>query len=233
WSGACTGTAGCALTLTADAAVRAGFALEVQTLVAADGTSVFVTALNSTSVFYGRTLSDGGSIWSVAKTGGVPQRVSSGGPTTMVADDGFVYWTSASGIFSAPVAGGAASQLVVSDNVGAIALDADGSLFWVQPATATMLGAIHRMQNRVDQVIVANAPASYGLALDDTYLYFATTPGGGTNGVVDRAQKDGRGIVSVFGSVAASPLLLRADSKNVYLRTDLGGVWAISKADGA
>ena len=232
WSGACTGTAGCALTLTADASVRAGFALEVQTLVAADGTSVFVTALNSTSVFYGRTLSDGGSIWSVAKTGGVPQRVGFGTPAVIVADDSFVYWTDTGAIASAPVGGGTASLLVANAHVGAIALDTDGSLFWVEKATATTPGAIHRMQNRVDKVIVANAPASYGLALDDTFVYFTTTAGGGSNGVVDSAPKDGTGAVKVVGGTISAPLLLRADSRYVYFRTVTGGVWAITKADG-
>jgi List-Bact-rpt repeat protein len=232
WGDACNGTAGCTLTLSANAAVHAGFALEVQTLVAADGTSLAVIALNSTSVFYGRNLSDGGSVWSVAKTGGVPQRVASGGPSILVADDAFVYWASALGIFSAPVGGGAATPLVITDNLCAMSLDTDGALFWVEPATATATGAIHRMQNRVDRVIVANAPAACGLALDDTYVYYTTTAGGGTNGVVARARKDGTGTVTVLSGAVDAPLRLRADAKNVYVRATSGGVWAVSKADG-
>ncbi len=95
----------------------------------------------------------------------------------MVADDAFVYWTDGSTIQSAPAQGGTASWLAGPATVGDLALDADGSLFWVERQTDSRTGAIHRMQSRVDRVVVANAAANYGLALGDTYVYFTVTAG--------------------------------------------------------
>ena len=63
-------------------------------------------------------------------------------------------------------------------------------------------------------------------------VYYTTTAGGGTVGVVDSAPKDGTGVVKVVGSADSAPWLVRVDSKYVYFRTVTGGVWAVSKADG-
>jgi hypothetical protein len=229
WSGACSGVAACSVTVSAPMAVHARFEPMAQTLVPADGTAWPRLALNSTSVFYGRLIGSAYSIWSVPKTGGTPTKISDGAAITIVADDAFVYWTDSSSIFSAPVSGGQASRLATSTTIGALALDTDGALFWVQISDSTHVGSIHRMQNRADAVIVANAPSSYGLALDDTFVYFTTT---GLSGGVDRARKDGTGIVTFLGGVDAEVRLARADSNYVYFRAISGGVWSIAKSDG-
>ena len=229
WSGACTGSAGCSLNATAPVAIKASFLQNLTTLVAADGSAMPPLAINSTTVFYGRHLADGDSVWSVPKAGGTATRIGAGSPAVMLADDAFVYWTNGSSIDSAPVGGGAVSQLAGPTRVGDLKLDTDGSLFWAELPTTTSTGAIHRMQNRADAVVVANAEPIFGLALDDTYVYY-TVSGSGTLSGVDRTPKNGRGKVEFVASGTDSPfVLLRSDAANLYWRTASGLVRATAK----
>jgi len=154
-------------------------------------------------------------IWSVKKQGGRrPAARCSGGPTTIVADDAFVYWTSALGIHSAPVGGGATSLLAKRQPL-CMDLDAAGSLFWVEPANTASTGPSTAAEpgGPGDR---GQRPASCGLALDDAGL--TTAPRGRRDQrVVARARKDGTGIVT-SSAARSAPAAAAADAKNVYVR---------------
>ena len=232
WGGACTGTdRTCQITVQADTAVSAAFAFEVQTLVANDGTNIFTLGLNSTTVFFGRRASDGSSaIWSVPKSGGAPSRVASGFPSYIVADDGFVYWTDGSAIYSAPVGGGEASQIAVG-NVGRLALDEVGALYWIYVRNFAQNGAVHRMQNRVDAVLAAGQNENSAVTVDATHAYFTSAATNGTDRAIRRVPRSG-GTVETVVTTGADPLAIKVDFQNVYYRETTGAVWAVSKTGG-
>lgn len=232
WGGACSGTATtCNLTLQSDTSVTAAFQFEVQTLVANDGTNIFTLGLNSTQAFFGRRAADGSSsIYSVPKSGGTPLRIASGFPTYIVADDAFVYWTDGSAIYSAPVGGGDASQLATG-NVGRLALDDFGALYWIYVRSSSQNGALHRMQNRVDAVLASGQNQNSAVAVDATFAYFTTSSIVGTGRAVRRVPLAG-GTVETVVSTNADPMAIKVDFQNLYYRESTGAVWAVAKTGG-
>jgi hypothetical protein len=238
WGGACMGGAGsCTLSVPADMHVTAAFDFAPQVLVSNDGSiEMAELAINSTDVFFLRLLSDGISIWAVSKSGGTPRQVTSQSGFGMVADDGFVYFltqdnTSATqALFSAPVSGGESSKIfeVSSQSIGQLVLD-NGALYFPVVGTPAKPGSIHRMQNRVDQVIAANEPANDGLAVDASFAYYTfVTPDRSQQGI-RRIDKLGRGPVSALFTSATTPSRLRVDSQHVYYRDRNGAIFAVAK----
>jgi Divergent InlB B-repeat domain len=233
WGGACNGTtATCQLTVQTNTQVTAEFQHEVETLVPADGTNLTLIALNSTQVFFVRRNFDGTqSAWSVPKTGGAAvQIVPSGFFSYMVADDGFLYWSSGNSLSSVPAGGGSASLLAGGFPVGRLALDSDGALYWVRPGPDSD-GSIHRMQNRVDKVLATGQGANGGIAVDATHAYFTTLAFSGGARSIRRVAKTG-GAVEVLISPTGSPISTRVDSQNVYYQESSGAVWSWSKSGG-
>jgi Divergent InlB B-repeat domain len=232
WGGACSGNAAtCQLTVQSDTSVAASFAFEVQTLVANDGTNIFTIGLNSTQVFFARRAADGSSsIYSVPKSGGTPARVAAGFPTYIVADDAFVYWTDGSAVYSAPVGGGDASQLAVG-NVGRLALDEFGALYWIYVRSSSQNGAVHRMQNRVDAVIASGQNQNSAVAVDAAFAYFTTAAINGTGRAIRRVPRSG-GTVETVVTTAADPMAIRVDFQDLYYRESTGAVRAVAKTGG-
>ncbi len=232
WGGACGGNAAtCQLTLQSDTGISAAFEFELQTLAANDNTNLFAIALNSTKVFFARRTSDGAGIWSVPKAGGTPVRVASGTAVYIVADDGFVYWTDGVGIYSAPVEGGTGS-LLATGNIGRLALDEAGALYWVVVRDFQGgKGSLHRMQNRVDAVIASGQNQNFGVAVDATHAYFTCSSTDGTDQAIRRVPRTG-GTVETVVTASAQPLAVRLDPQNVYFRDLNGAVWSRSKSGG-
>jgi hypothetical protein len=232
WGGACSGNGQtCQFTAQADTSVSAAFEFELQTLAANDGTNQFALALNSTKVFFARRTSDGPGIWSIPKSGGTPVRVASGTAASLVADDGFVYWTDGFGIYSAPVEGGTGS-LLATGNIGRLALDEFGALYWIQIRDFQGgKGALHRMQNRVDAVIASGQNQNLGVAVDATHAYFTCSSADGTDQAIRRVPKSG-GTVEMVIATSVQPLAVRVDPQNVYFRDLNGAVWSRSKSGG-
>jgi len=236
FGGACSGIeVTCRLVVDSDTHVTATFALEVQTLIPDDGvifptrTNLVSLAIDSSKVFLGRHSADGASIslWSVPKTGGTPVELTSGFPAFMAAADAFLYWTDLDPLWSAPVGGGAASQLFAGVDMGRIALDAQGALYWVETGSVDKPGAIHRMQNRVDQVIASGQAANGGIAVDGTFAYF--TAFDGKQGSLARVPRQG-GAVEKIALTSAEPTLLRVDSQNLYFADVAAAVWVVGKS---
>jgi hypothetical protein len=238
FGGACSGNeAPCQLVVKSDTHVTATFELEVQTLIPDDGisfpthTNLLSLAINSSEVFLGRHSAVDASItlWSVPKTGGGPATLTSGFPAFLVADDAFLYWTDQNALWSVPVGGGAASQLFAGVPMGRIALDEQGALYWVEIGRVNNPGAIHRVQNRADQVIASGQAANGGVAVDGTFAYF--TAFDGKQGSLERVPRQG-GSVEMIALTSAEPTLLRVDSQNLYFGDAAGTVWAVDKGGG-
>jgi len=233
WGGACSGSgATCQVTPQSDTSVTASFEFELQTLVGNDGRNLFVLGLNSTRVFFGRSTSEGLGVWSVSKSGGMPALVAGGIPVYIVADDSFVYWTDGMGIYSAPAEGGPAS-LLATGNVGRLALDDEGALYWVfMRDFQGGKGALHRMQNRVDAIIASGQNQNFGVAVDVTHAYFTCSSQDGTDHAIRRVPRKG-GTVETVLTTSGQPWAVRLDSQNVYYRELSGAVSALSKSGGS
>jgi hypothetical protein len=236
WSGGCSGSAlSCTTAAHGEVRIVATFSYILTTLVPNDGTNFgYALAINSTDVFYGRNISsEGYSIWAAPKAGGQPRRVASGSAAWLVADDGYVYWSDSASIYSAPVGGGAASLIYSgAQGIGKLALDGDGALYWT---ASYWLGyqskaSVHRMQDRVDTVLVDNAQATIAVAVDDKYVYYGNYDNFGY-GEVRRVPKKGGTVETVIScGYGCFPSSLRADFKNIYLRANRGEAWSVSKA---
>jgi hypothetical protein len=235
WGGACTGNAPtCTVVATEDTQVSAAFEFETQTLVANDGTNMAVLAINGTHAFFGRRSADGSSaIWSVPKTGGIPSPVSPGVPLYIVADDGFVYWTDGVGLYSVPVAGGSASQLAISPQMGRLALDDAGALYWVDVAAAGRSGAVHRMQDRVSSTPASGQQPTGAIAVDSSFVYFSDAGPAGAAGAIRRVPVTPGGAVETVANTPAEVVALRVDPLNIYFRDTTGAVFTLRKAGGA
>ena len=153
----------------------------------------------------------------------------------LVADDGFVYFVSGQtnggqAIFSAPVAGGETSRIfeVVGQPIGNLALDA-GALYFAVLQTLDKPGSIHRMQDRVDQVIADAQPANSGLAIDSTFAYFSFTSLNGNDHGIKRVDKTGQGTASTLLATNLVPITVRVDSQHVYYRDQNGVIFAAAK----
>jgi List-Bact-rpt repeat protein len=235
WAGACSGTgATCQLAPQTAASVIASFQFELQTLVANDGRNIWSLALNSTHVFFGRNGTDGYALWAVPKSGGEQVRLAAGVANFIVADDAFVYWTDYSGgLYSAPVDGGSGS-LLATGNIGRLALDDEGALYWVSVRSyydSSDTGAIHRMQNRVDAVIASGQNQNLAVAVDSTHAYFTCASFNGSDRSIRRVSKKG-GKVELVTATSFDPVAVRVDSRNVYYRDAFGAVWAVGKPGG-
>jgi hypothetical protein len=232
WGGACSGASTtCSVTVQGDVSVTAAFELELQTLFADDGTSTPQSlAINSTDVFFLRVIGSHTSTWAIPKSGGSPRLVMETAGNAMIADDGFVYFSNPVGIrgqaiFSVPVGGGTPSMIFFFNDslqgIGALALD-QGALYFA------VGGSIHRMQDRVDQVI-ANAVGAFSssLAVDSGFVYF-TFASNGFRGIA-RVDKHGGGTASRLVVPSAEPITVRVDSQNLYWRDADGTVFAAGK----
>jgi uncharacterized repeat protein (TIGR02543 family) len=234
WGGACTGAEPtCPVVANADTQVTAAFEFEMDTLVPNDGTNMSVLAINSTHAFFGRRNADGSSaVWSVPKTGGSPSLVAPGVPQYLVADDGFVYWHDGFALYSAPVAGGPASQLATSPAFGRLALDSRGALYWVDVAAPDRKGKVHRMENRIDVPIASDQDPIGGIAVDSGFAYFSDAGAPGTGGAIKRVPRTG-GPVETVANTPAEVVALRLDPDNVYFRDTTGAVFAMARSGGA
>jgi len=233
WGGFCSGTAPtCPVTVTADTQVSAAFEFELDTLVPNDGTNMPVLAINSTHAFFGRRSADGSSaIWSVPKTGGSPSLVAPGVPQYLVADDGFVYWHDGNALYSAPVAGGPASQLSTSPAFGRLALGDRGALYWVDVAAPGRTGSVHRMENRIETILASSQNPLGGVAVDSSFVYYSDAGAAGAGGEIRRVPTTG-GAVQTFAPTTAQVVALRLDPQNIYFRDVNCGVFSLPKAGG-
>jgi len=234
WGGACTGNAAtCEVAPQRETAVTATFEYELQTLAANDGTNLTAFTLNSTHVFFGRvTLREGNGIWSVPKTGGTPMFVTGAIAAGLVADDSYVYWTDGLGVYSAPVQGGQASLLATGS--GDLALDDEGALYWIETRgySSSTPGAVHRTQNRVDQVLARGHNESGGIAVDATHVYFTCASIDQSDLAIRRVPKKGGVVETVLTTISMVPFV-RVDSQNIYYRDNpTTAVWTVSKAGG-
>lgn len=245
WSGACSGGGTtCGFAANGEMRLTAKFWNVLTTLVANDGCNRAPLAINSTDVFYARFDSVvGGSIWAVSKTGGQPRRVALGNAGTLAADDGYLYWSEHSSIYSIPVGGGSASQIFSPGpqgyGLGRLALDADGALYFsnYEYDSTGSHGNVNRMQNRVTTVLVANIRSrpSSGIAVDDKYVYFGATDTS-QNGFLQRVPKTG-GPADTMNSCGQSCYIssIKADGAWVFfnnLAAQGHGVFSIPKTGG-
>lgn len=237
WSGPCgDASANCSFTANGEVRVTATFSYLVNTLVANDGTNVQTLAINSTDAFYLRYLnSEGYSIWAVSKAGGQPRRVTSGYGSTMTADDGYVYWADSNSIYSAPVGGGSASLIFSGANgIGRLALDETGALYWTAGVWQAYQSraSVHRMQDRVDTVLVADTAATQAVAVDDRYVYFGFYDSAASTGELRRVPRKGGTAEKVISCGTYCQLgSLKTDFDNVYARSMRGEAWTVSKTN--
>jgi len=243
WGGPCSGaSATCSATVQGDLSVTAAFEPELVTLFPSDGTGLQdALAMNSNDLFFFRVIGDHESIWAVAKAGGPPRLVADASQAltsidTIVADDAFVYFAGYDNprgptISSVPVGGGEVSTIFFLEKpdseIGSLALD-QGALYFAVGNRTSGPEAIHRMQDRVDQVIAAGVPITNGLAVDSQFVYFAFFSNEGTG--IARVDKGG-GTPSTVVVGDAVPFAVRADSRNLYWRNK-DGIFAAAK-DGA
>jgi len=232
WGGGCSGAAPtCPVTANADTQVTAAFEFELDTLVPNDGTNMPVLAINSTHAFFGRHSGDGSSaVWSVPKTGGSPSLVAPGVPQYLVADDGFVYWHDGFALYSAPVAGGPASQLSISPGFGKLALDERGALYWVDVVGPDR--KVHRMENRIETILASGQQTAGGIAVDPAFVYYSDAGAPPAGGAIKRVPRTG-GAVETVANTSAEVVAVRLDPGNVYFRDTTGAVFAMAKAGGA
>src|SRR3954468_14284104 len=245
WGGACSGaSATCSATAQGDLSVTAAFVPELATLFPSDGTGLNLQdalAMNSKDLFFFRVIDNHVSIWAVAKSGGPPRLVADAAQAliaanNIVADDAFVYFAGyqnprAPTVSSVPVGGGDVSTIFFLEDaesvVGSLALDQGALYFTVRKITGGP-ETIHRMQDRVDQVIAAGVPTTAGLAVDSQFVYFAFFSKEG-NGIARVDKRGGTPFTVVLQD--AGPLVVRVDSQNLYWRNG-DGIFAAAK-DGA
>jgi hypothetical protein len=246
WSGACSGTGACTVTMTAHADVTASF--EPQMLVLASDPAAGTTlALDSTEVFYGSP--EHGSdpaqsftvIRAVPKTGGATRIVAvSPAPVASIrANDSFVYWTtfaSNAGVYRAPVGGGATQVVFSGGHVSDLAMDDANVYFGHFPQDGARDGVVYSVP------IAGGSPFALtngvvpwdGIAVDATDVYFADVDVGEVS--MKRVAKTGGDAAAVF-SVASDTGYgfpsIRVDGSNIYYRTAQGGVYAYGKKSGS
>jgi List-Bact-rpt repeat protein len=237
WGGACSGTSTtCQLTVQSDTKVTAEFQPEVIVLAPNDGNNTPQLAINSTRLFWGRYASDshtnGMRIWAIPKAGGAAVHMADGSPDAMVADDGFLYWTDTMFLYSVPVGGGEASLLHTEPllSIGQLALDETGALYYGTARGLGNNGAVHRMQNRVDTVLVGGQNVG-SIAVDATHVYYVDASLGIPS--LRRVPRNGGAAETIYScGNACSMGALAVDSANVYFRSaSAGQVQALSKSD--
>ena len=236
WGGACSGTSTtCQLTVQSDTKVTAEFQPEMIVLAPNDGTNGGQLAINSTQLFWGRNTSEGHpsglTIWAVPKTGGTAVHMADGSPDAMVADDGFLYWTDTAFLYSVPVGGGDASQLRYEPllSIGQLALDETGTLYYGTARGMGNNGAVHRMQNRVDTVLVDGQNVA-SIAVDATHVYYVDYSLGIPS--LRRVPRNGGAAETIYSCGNSCPGALVVDSANLYFRSaGTGQVMALSKSD--
>jgi len=235
WSGACSGSdATCTLTANGEVSVTAKFSYILTTLVANDSyNDAARLALNSTDVFFFRNTNNGTALFAVSKDGGEPRRVASGTGYTLATDDnGYVYWTDNYSIYSAPVGGGSADVIFSGANgIGRLSAGADGALYFTSNTWRQyeQKASVHRLQDRVDTVLVDNTYASPASAVDETYVYFGSFDYRAQVGALKRVRKSG-GTPETVIECGCEITALKTDFDNIYVRSSRGDVWAVSKA---
>lgn len=235
WGGACSGTSStCQLTVQSDTKVTAAFQPESMVLVPNDGNNGWLLAINSTQLFWGRDTSEGHpmglTIWAIPKTGGAAVHLADGSPDAMVADDAFLYWTDTAFLYSVPVGGGDASQLRYEPllSIGQLALDETGALYYGTARGMGNNGAVHRMQNRVDTVLVDSQNVA-SIAVDATHVYYVDYSLGIPS--LRRVPRSGGAAETIYSCGNSCPGALVVDSANLYFRAEGGQVMALSKSD--
>jgi hypothetical protein len=231
WSGICSGTSSaCSATVKADSSVVASFEDEVRVIQPNDGRN-FTTALaiNSTRIFFLRSMPQGWEIWSALKAGGEATRLVGGYATYLVADDGYLYWTDGSGLYSMPADGGSVALIASASSIGKLALDGDGALYWTSGGSY-QVGSVHRMQDRIDAVLASGQYPS-ALAVDASFAWFGSKHGS-EDGFIRRVPKKGGTVEDVANCAQCFPVVLRVDPKNFYYRNVDGDTWARGKDGG-
>jgi hypothetical protein len=158
--------------------------------------------------------------------------VAPGIPQYLVADDGFVYWHDGFALYSAPVAGGPASQLATSPAFGRLALDSTAALYWVDVAAPDRKGTVHRMQDRTETPLATGQDSTGAIAVDSSFVYFSGAGAPGAGGMIKRVPKTNAGPVETVASTPAQVVALRLDPDNVYFRDTTGAVFAMAKGGG-
>jgi hypothetical protein len=232
WSGACSGASSpCSVTVNADSSVGASFEDEVRVIQPNDGRSGNVLAINSTQVFFLRYAPQGWEIWSAGKAGGEAVRLVGGYASYMVADDGYLYWTDGLNLYSMPATGGSVALLASASAISMLALDADGALYWTTGYSSQTAGSVHRMQNRIDTVLVSGQYLT-ALAVDASFAWFANKHGPDEDGLIRRVPKNGGAVEDVANCQQCFPVVLRVDANNFYYRNRDGDTWARRKDGG-
>ena len=121
--------------------------------------------------------------------------------------------------------------MLASGNVGRLALDEEGALYWAEYSYYTGTGSVHRMQSRVDTVIASGLHLSGGIAVDATHAYFTCSSWDGTDRAIRRVPKRG-GLVETLVTPSGSSSAVRVDFSYVYYQDSSPGVWAVSKSSG-
>jgi hypothetical protein len=188
------------------AACVAGFC--APSVVATGGTSVLGLAVDGTSLYWleiGTTGPDG-RIMHAPKTGGGGTALVSGLnlPGVLALDDAHVFYTE---VIVAKVrsvlksgAGDTVLQPSGGTNVGPIAVDATRVFYMNTPGTST-LTSMTKSGGGITPIPIPGA--TVGIALDATYLYYATAQAGGA-GSVYRADKTGA-QPTVVGTTSSDP----------------------------
>lgn len=144
-------------------------------------------------------------------------------PTSLVADEGFAYWTAYAAIMKAPVTDGGAPEPMAKVNAPFyIVQDAD-TLYWVDRGTANALfedGQIMAMPKAggTPREVAIGQPSPSDLATAGDFLYWATEgPIGETYGGSIRAKaKHGAGTTGVLATKQVRPSGLVVDARYVY-----------------
>lgn len=231
WGGPCTpaGTT-CSLNVTQGAALSASFESEVVQLAPADGTNYNDLAINSTQVFYWRYGSNIYGLWSVPKAGGTPTIVTTGDCcfNGLVADDTFVYWTNYyTGIFRAPVGGGAAQKIYTGNNIRGLALDGQGQIFWSTQTTYQGSGGVFTGSTSGGvATALAYANPSGGIAVDSRYAYWTDL------NIIYRVPRTGGTAEALLQCDTCRPQAIKVDFENFYYRNLDGDTWSRAIAGG-
>jgi hypothetical protein len=236
WSGACTGSGGCALTLTGETRVTAKFTGPppppvVTMLAPPDGTNIGIFGINSSLVFFNRMGNNINGIWSVPKGGGAPSLVSSDCCANyIIADDQFVYWSDWYAIKRAPVSGGAAQQLYTGNAIRTLVLDG-GNLYYTSTTCCTSNGSsvLVGPASGGTPILLATGNPTSGLAVDTQNVYWTDKNG---NGGVYRVPKGGGAVDQTIQCGTCNPVAVRVDSQNIYYRNADGDIWARAKGGG-
>jgi hypothetical protein len=136
--------------------------------------------------------------------------------------DGWVYWTTAKGVYRQPESGGVTDIQKIADTTagGPLVLDQDG-LFWLERDNGKLMTCAMPIQGPCSPKQIAPSVVGgnemLGMGLDKERVYWTVSGGGGGAFGVPR----GGGQVITYYDQGAQFIV--ADDKNVYIQTNCGG----------